>query len=107
MAMTDAVDFDYLETYAAGDRQVIAEVLGLFLGQARGWSAELAAPDAARWRDLAHTIKGSARGIGAGPLAEAADRGERGAPDLAADLRAALHATVADIERYLARAAET
>lgn len=104
--MTGAVDFDYLETYTAGDRQVIAEVLALFLGQARGWATALSAPDPARWRDLAHTIKGSARGIGAGPLAEAADRGERGSPDLAADLQAALTATITDIEQYLARTAD-
>ena len=36
-----AVDFEYLEGFTAGDRQVIAEVLQLFRGQAEGWLARL------------------------------------------------------------------
>ena len=39
-----AVDFDYLEGFAAGDMQVVTEVLALFQGQAEGWLARLDDP---------------------------------------------------------------
>lgn len=96
------VDFDYLEGFAAGDMQVVTEVLALFLTQAEGWRVKLDAPGDG-WRDLAHTIKGAARGIGATTLGDVADRGERGDASLVPELRAALDATTADIEGYLTR----
>lgn len=97
-----AVDFDYLEGFTAGDMQVITEVLQLFQGQAEGWLARMDSPPEG-WRDLAHTIKGAARGIGAQALGEVADRAERGDAGLAPELRAALTETLADIEGYLTR----
>jgi HPt (histidine-containing phosphotransfer) domain-containing protein len=104
--MSDApgqiVDFDYLEGYAAGDMTVVTEVLALFRTQAEGWSLQLGAPGAG-WRDLAHTIKGAARGIGAKALGDIADAAERGDPAMAPQLKAALTETVAEIEGYLTR----
>lgn len=98
-----ALDFDYLEGFAAGDMQVVTEVLALFQGQAEGWAPRLAAPDPAGWRDLAHTIKGSARAIGATTLGDVADRAERSDPSMAPDLCAALADALAEIEGYLTR----
>ena len=97
-----AVDFDYLEGFAAGDMQVVTEVLGIFLTQAEGWRTQLDAPGEG-WRDLAHTIKGAARGIGATALGDVADRAERGNAAMAPELRSALDAAAADIEGYLTR----
>lgn len=94
-------DFAYLETFTAGDRQVIEEVLALFLGQAEGWAVRLADPDEG-WRDLTHTMKGSARGVGATALGEVCDRAERGDPSLAPEVRAALAEAVVAITEYLA-----
>ena len=96
------VDFDYLETFAAGDMAVITEVLALFRQQADGWLAELEGPGDG-WRDLVHTIKGSARGIGANALGDIADQAERGDASLAPQVRAALKDVLADIEGYLTR----
>lgn len=96
-----AVDFEYLEGFAAGDAQVVSEVLRLFLGQAEAWRGKLADPDG--WHDLVHTIKGAARGIGARALGDAAERAERGDASMAPDVAAALSDAVADIEGYLAR----
>jgi len=97
-----AVDFNYLEGFAAGDMQVVTEVLALFQGQAEGWMPQLATPGDG-WRDLAHTIKGSARGIGANKLGEVADRAERSDASIAPELKAALADVLADIEGYLTR----
>lgn len=99
----EAVDFDYLEGFAAGDMQVVTEVLALFQGQAEVWMPRLERAEAEGWRDLAHTIKGSARGIGAVALGEAADRAEHDDPSVAPDLRAALADALAAIEGYLTR----
>lgn len=97
-----AVDFGYLESFTAGDRQVIAEVLALFQEQAELWLGRLdTAGDG--WRDLAHTIKGASRGIGANALGDVADRAEHGDASLAPELRTAILDALADIEAYLAR----
>jgi HPt (histidine-containing phosphotransfer) domain-containing protein len=94
------VEFDYLEGYVGGDRQVVSEVLGLFRAQAEAWRGRLADPGA-DWRDLVHTIKGSARGIGATALAEICERAERGDPALAPQVQAALTEADAAVEDYL------
>ena len=94
------VDFDYLETYTGGDRDVIAEVLALFLGQAEVWTAKLGDPGEG-WRDLNHTIKGAARGIGAVALGEAAHRAEAGDPSQAYEVLAALAEVRAAIRDYV------
>lgn len=102
MSGESAVDFDYLEGYAAGDMQVVTEVLTLFREQAEGWRRMLEAPGAG-WRDLVHTMKGAARGIGAQRLGDICDRAERADASLAPGVRAELAETVAEIEGYLSR----
>ncbi|THD60867.1 Hpt domain-containing protein [Phenylobacterium sp.] len=97
-----AVDFGYLEGFAVGDRQVIAEVLALFRRQAESWAGSLDAADPG-WRDVVHTIKGAARGVGANRLGDICARAEaEGEGELPA-VRAALNAAVADIAAYQAR----
>jgi HPt (histidine-containing phosphotransfer) domain-containing protein len=98
----EAVDFDYLEGFAAGDMTVVTEVLELFRQQAEGWLAGLDAPGDG-FRDLAHTIKGSAKGIGANALGDIADRAERGDASMAPEVRAGLVDALAAIEGYLTR----
>jgi len=102
--MPDPAVFDatYLESYTGGDAQVIAEVLALFQGQAQGWLTSLDAPGDG-WRDLAHTIKGSAKGIGAHSLGDIAGEAEVSDPSRAPHVRAALLDVLAEIEGYLSR----
>lgn len=100
--MGDAVDFEYLETFAAGDMQVVTEVLALFRGQAEVWQGKLADPGD-DWRDLTHTIKGASRGVGARVLGDVCDRAERGDASQAPVVQAALADAVAEIEGYLSR----
>src|SRR4051812_9181174 len=103
-AAGSSVDFGYLEGFAAGDRTVIGEVLNLFLSSASGWAAGLTA-DNPGWRDLAHTIKGASRGIGANVLADAAARAEAEGPEGLPAVKSALEAARAEIAAYLARSA--
>ena len=72
-----AVDFAYLERFAAGDQAVVDEVLALFRHQAELWLRLLDPRAGAEgWRDGAHSLKGAALGIGAHELAEACDAAE-------------------------------
>ena len=98
--LTGAVDFQYLENFAAGDGDVIEEVLGLFREQAAIWSG-LLEPAGEGWRDAVHTIKGAARGIGAFKLGEACALAEAEGPGAIDAVRDALDAALSDIAAYL------
>ena len=95
-----AVDFGYLEGFAAGDATVVREVLMLFSQQAALWAGSLDAADPG-WRDVVHTIKGAARGVGAKALGDVCAAAEADGPKGLAAVRAALDAAVADIQGYL------
>ncbi|HEX4179212.1 MAG TPA: Hpt domain-containing protein [Caulobacteraceae bacterium] len=106
--LTGAVDFSYLETYAAHDQAVIDEVLALFREQASLWMRLMdpAAPGDA-WRDGAHTMKGAALGVGATELAEVCAEAEEASGMGSVErtlrlerVRDALDAALADIAAY-------
>ena len=65
------IDIEHLQRMTLGDASLEREVLAMFSGQSIRLMHELAAPSSDR-RALAHTLKGSARAIGAFRLAEAA-----------------------------------
>lgn len=91
-----SVDFSHLENYVAGDQAVVREVLGLFSDQARTVLPTLnpfAAGD--DWRNAAHSLKGSALGIGAFALAEACSDAES-VRDASPEVKRAVLASVAD-----------
>jgi HPt (histidine-containing phosphotransfer) domain-containing protein len=68
------IDEEHFHHMTGGDAALQAEVLALFRAQAGLW-AKLLIADAPvhTWRDAAHSIKGSARGIGFWSLAEACE----------------------------------
>ena len=90
------VDLDHLARQTLNDDSLEREVLGLFLSQTEMFLARLrSARTAESWRLAAHTIKGSARNIGAWHLAEVAQAAEEVNP---AECRAAAMADqVADV----------
>ncbi|HUO22680.1 MAG TPA: Hpt domain-containing protein [Caulobacteraceae bacterium] len=75
--LSGAVDFGHLETFAAGDQALVEEVLGLFRQQTAMWLPLLdPAMPADAWRDAAHSLKGSALGVGAFAVAQACEAAE-------------------------------
>lgn len=82
------LDLAHLEAMTAGDRGLQYEVLRLFLVQLRSLRERLAAgaPDAL----AIHSIKGAARGVGAGAVAAAAERVEQAGAGAVSGLDAAL-----------------
>lgn len=104
MALWDRKHFDHM---TGADRALQVEVLGLFRTQVEGWRPLL--NGAADWRDMVHTLKGSARGIGLFDLAEACERAETasvGGVDAALEaVRTELDAAMCELDRFAAEAA--
>lgn len=98
------LDRDHLARYTLGDSGLEREVLKLFIDQVPESLALLrGSRDADAWLRAAHTIKGSARAVGAWRLADAAERAETGSgqveqwDDLADDIEVA----VAEVRRQI------
>ena len=102
-ALSGAVDFSVLESYAGGDGSVIDEVLQIFREQASLWSPMLD-PKAPGWRDAVHTVKGAAAGIGATVLADACGAAESAQDGYVVSgllkVRDAMDQALADIAAY-------
>jgi len=78
------VDYEHLKAQAAEDLGVMREVLQLFLVHTEQLLGELAnATDEKSWKQITHTLKGSARGVGAFGVADAAADAERATLDRA------------------------
>lgn len=108
------VDLSHLARYTGGDKTLNAEILRLFDGQVNAMVGELLAilerRDTRKWREVTHTIKGAARGVGAFAMGEAAAAAEPVDPVAHHDralqmievLRSEGHAVQAFIQDYLA-----
>lgn len=99
-----AIDRAELDAQTGGDAELAREVLALFAGQCRAILPRLADPALALGRraDLAHTLKGSAAGVGAVRVRACADAAEArlraGEAAVALDdLAAAVAAALAEI----------
>lgn len=67
------IDHAHLSRYTLGNRALELEVLELFAGQAPRTLADLREADTAKaWHIAAHTLKGSARAVGACEVADLA-----------------------------------
>jgi len=105
------VDLVHLSRYTLGNRSLEREVLSLFLTQSAIYLQRLKEAGADKdWVDAAHTIKGSAKSIGAWQLARSAETAEAmnggarksGSPQLLADLERLIGETNSYIESLLA-----
>ncbi|MCJ2121316.1 Hpt domain-containing protein [Methylobacterium sp. J-077] len=86
-----AIDRAELDAQTGGDAELAGEVLALFAGQCRSILLRLTDPSlpSAQRADLAHTLKGSAAGVGATRVRACADAAE-------AQLRAGTEAVALD-----------
>jgi HPt (histidine-containing phosphotransfer) domain-containing protein len=74
---SSVIDDDHLRQMTLGDRDLEREVLEIFVRQAALMLRRIVDAKPALAAAAAHTLKGSARGIGAWRVAQAADRLER------------------------------
>ncbi|ODA68914.1 hypothetical protein A7A08_00748 [Methyloligella halotolerans] len=74
---TAALDRAHLARYTAGDAELEQEVLGLFADQSVIYLERMrCAETESAWRDAAHSMKGSAKAVGAFAVAAAAEAAE-------------------------------
>jgi HPt (histidine-containing phosphotransfer) domain-containing protein len=96
-AIARPIDLAHLSRYTLGNSALQCEVLQLFAEQAPITLAQLSTAETQKaWRDAAHTLKGSARAVGAWSVAHCAERAE--AIDIAAQEKAPV---IRDIEAAL------
>ena len=102
----EAIDLKHLFRMTLGDHSLEREVLALFDRQIDMLIARMAEVEPSCVGALAHTLKGSARGVGAWPMARAAEAVEAAEPAELAPAVAALavaacetRAAIADILR--------
>ena len=73
----DPIDYKHLERYVAGDVGLTREVFGMFTHQMEMWGRGLQADaDDEVWASVTHTVKGSAKAVGAVQLAAMCERAE-------------------------------
>lgn len=95
------IDLDHLAAQTMGQKDLETEVLSLFVKQVRQCMRDIANAPAYQRPAFAHSLKGSARGVGAFSLADCAERLET-APDSKA-AQDDLIAAVVDVENFLSK----
>lgn len=97
------IDLDHLARQTMGQKDLEAEVLRLFLRQARECMRAITANGASERSNVAHMLCGSARGVGAFAVADHAKALELAPGDQNA--LKALSEAVVDVENFLLRLA--
>jgi HPt (histidine-containing phosphotransfer) domain-containing protein len=96
------LDRTYLSRQTFGDRKLEREVLDLFRTQSPIYLGRVkAARSDSEWREAVHTLKGSARAVGAWRIAEAAERAELGNPSSRAASIAQLESSVLEANAFI------
>lgn len=71
------IDYDHLNRYVAGDVALTREIFGLFQHQVEMWGRGLTADaDDEVWASVTHSLKGSAKAVGALALAHYCEAAE-------------------------------
>jgi HPt (histidine-containing phosphotransfer) domain-containing protein len=100
------IDFEHLFRMTLGDHGLEREVLQLFDRQAGMLMERISRSEPGIVAAAAHTIKGSARGIGAWQLARAADAVESAALSVQSDLPKAIRALAVCVDEAKAAIAD-
>jgi len=78
MSDSPEIDFAHLNQYVDGDPDLTREVFGLFRNQVEMWGRGLTADaDDDVWYSVTHSLKGSARAVGAIGLADSCEKAEK------------------------------
>ncbi len=101
-----AIDRDHLARMTFGDRSLERELLELFDRQAAMVIVRMRAGGAAAIAPFAHTLKGSASGVGAGRVAAAAEAAELAADRSPSERSLAIDRLVQAVEEVRAHIAE-
>ncbi|HLC08770.1 MAG TPA: Hpt domain-containing protein [Methyloceanibacter sp.] len=96
------LDRAHLSRHTFGDLGLEREVLDLFRTQSLIYLSRVkAARSDIEWRDAVHSLKGSARAIGAWRIAEAAERAEAGNPSSRAASIAKIESSLREVNTFI------
>ena len=97
------IDLVHLSKYTLGNRSLENELLGLFRNQADVYLARLDdALDDKEWKNAAHSLKGSARGLGAWALGDLAEEAEQLPADAdRSDVMARMRTAIAAVNAFI------
>lgn len=96
------IDLVHLSRYTLGNRSLENELLGLFRNQADVYIARLGdAGDETEWKNAAHSLKGSARGLGAWALADLAEEAEQTALTARDDVMVRIREATAAVNAFI------
>ena len=96
------INHQHLGRFTCGDQQLEREVLQLFVDQLPKLIAQLKnAETPNQWKQAAHTLKGSARAVGAAALGDIAERVETAGEARAASLLEPLAAEASAVVAYV------
>ena len=104
------VDLTHLARYTGGDKTLNTEILRLFNGQVSDMVEQLLGVleqrDGRKWREVTHTLKGAARGVGAFGMGDAAAAAEpvdpTTSPDRAVEVIEALRVEGEAVQAFIA-----
>lgn len=97
------IDFEHLAQYVGDDAALTKEIFGLFKNQVDIWAKQLRSDaDDEIWAGVTHSLKGSAKAVGAVKLAEACERAEALIGERAR--QGSRQASVDQIENHISRA---
>lgn len=95
-----AINFAHLRQYVGDDKALTAEIFSMFRHQTEMWGKLLIADaDDEAWASVTHTLKGSARAVGACGLADVCERSEKLVGELASHTARVI--AVQDIEHWI------
>ena len=104
------IDLDHLNRYVGGDKALTAEIFSLFQHQVEMWGRALVPEtDDDTWMSVTHSLKGTAKAIGAVNLAQLCEKAENyigegnrvGLREKAVqDIEFRISRTIAEIQRW-------
>jgi HPt (histidine-containing phosphotransfer) domain-containing protein len=101
-SVSTPIDFGHLARYTLGDKALEHEVLQLFVAEVPVTLGRLRSADTdSAWRMAAHTIKGSARAVGAWKVAALAEEAERAAAEERRRMIMRLHGALEEVVRFV------
>ncbi len=75
---TPEIDFDHLNQFVGGDIALTAEIFGMFQNQVEMWGRGLNIDaDDETWSAITHSLKGSAKAVGATKMADICQKAEQ------------------------------
>ena len=97
----DPIDLAHLDNFTSGDKTLQTDVLKLFLDHVPAYLDQLDDTTSDQWKEQLHRLKGTARSVGAWPLAKLAEKAEQASFDEQLSLMGAMRKEFERLKAFL------